>query len=427
MSSKKSKKEKKEVLGDIDQLFELVEIRSQDISQQLVKVSETITLLKSHLNSLSNMVTNSSYESSYSNTLKASTAYQTLVSDSLKNIGGIFEKLSQDLKYNLSLDDITCSDDPEISKIHQNKKSNICRYAAISSFALRIDKYFPTIGKGGQFDAVAKKVMKEFREDTEASVSYRTKTLRQILDDEKTPPTRLPVGIERIMTTIANSEGDKTTLFRLSSDTERINNYFDEIRIVDTKTLDNTVLSSILKKFIRDLPQPIWPEEFLQPLVKVMESEDKNKVINDIRRLIIKFPIENQIFIRRLLLLCKNVTNTKDTKMNSQAIAVCLAPGLMRKADMGFTSIAVIAPVLNNALSTMIDYQEEIFEIESLKTIEVLSEQEIYGIYPALFDGVCYSDSQDGPALNVDPKFLRTFKRQRKSSLASMQPSNPLV
>ncbi|EAL49834.1 RhoGAP domain containing protein [Entamoeba histolytica HM-1:IMSS-B] len=413
-TKRKYRKDKKKHITDQMQLFELLQLRCEEITKNLPKVIDSILQIQSHLHSISNTTPVGIHKNSMFQLINSSGSYQSLVADKLKTISSWYEKLSKELNSNLLVDDLSFSNNEEIKKIQDDKKINICHYSALTSFCSRVEQLFPSLENTSEFEYTATRLIKEFKEDCELNQIYTCKNLEEIIEDEYHPTEHVPVGINRIMTELYYSKNDKSTLFRLSSDTEQINKYYESIRSLDYKNLDNTTLSSLLKKFIRNLKSPIWPEEFLQPLVSCMDSQNKMSLIASIHGMINKLPPSNKAFLKKLVFLCNEVIHSKDSKMTAQSIAVCLAPGLMRKNDMTCASIAAITPTLNNALALIIENQSTFFGKSSPYTENFT---DIFGEYSNVFDAGVSDEIFEDITLKVDPRTLRGAFRKRKPTL----------
>ncbi|KAL7716422.1 RhoGAP domain containing protein [Entamoeba marina] len=395
-------------------------MKCKEVSQKLGECVSSIKMIESDLNSISKIVPSNNQQYNMHKLVQKSSSYQVIIADNIRTISSFYERMRNDFESNIILDKLQLSDYSETHEFQEIQRKNIYRYNALTSFCVRADKLFPSFEKCDGYEETNKKITKEFKDNVTANTLYKGNSLEQILVEEHLPSNRMPIAIERIMTSLFYSSQSKQTLFRLSIDTDRLNNLYNDIRLIETRRMSNTELSSLLKKFIRDLPEPIWPEDLLYPLVKVMETDCLETIIENMKKLIKKLPDANKTFIGNLLCLCEDVINSKNSKMSSQSIAVCLAPGLMRKQDMSFTSIAVVAPVLNYAFSIMINQRKELFGITTSPFKKDCIQ--LYGSYQSVFEGseygdIFHSNSADFTTNNLNLRLIGNHTRRRKATI----------
>lgn len=117
---------------------------------------------------------------------------------------------------------------------------------------------------------------------------------------------------------------------------------------VDFSVVDIHVMASVLKSFLRNLPQPliachVYEELFHQPLNDVT-TEGRTRMLNDLYN---RLPPHNQKLLDGLLShLARVALNESVNKMSTNALAITFAPCLMRLPDENSLSIeALKAPV----------------------------------------------------------------------------------
>ncbi|KAL7711990.1 hypothetical protein QTN25_010344 [Entamoeba marina] len=64
-----------------------------------------------------------------------------------------------------------------------------------------------------------------------------------------------------------------------------VESYSKLIGVLDLQTVDNIILSSVIRKFLRDLKEPIWSPELLQTFINITCEFEKDRP-NWIKRIV---------------------------------------------------------------------------------------------------------------------------------------------
>lgn len=147
---------------------------------------------------------------------------------------------------------------------------------------------------------------------------------------EKYPNLPIPYTLYRIVTLLqTKSCQSQEGIFRLNGNMKLIDSLADDLNN-DNDTLENPEkncnlndLSSLLKKWIRDLPEPLVPYDKL----KALEIDAKNNSLVDFNELLTR---ANHASMMYLIGFLQSLLNYSDfTKMNEHNFAICFAPAIV--------------------------------------------------------------------------------------------------
>ena len=201
------------------------------------------------------------------------------------------------------------------------------------------------------------------------------------MKQENRPPTLLPMQFEKIMYCIKyNKQNDMLGVFRTSSGKLELNEYFQYIAMVDMNLLDATMLSSLLKKFMRETTKPLWPEKHFSQLIEITKEytgdiKSKNQANNNIslwkmkfRKLYSNVDTTERTFLEYLISLCLHIVNDPSSKMDIPSLAVCIAPGLIRRTPTTTDVTEVKASI--TSFQNMLSNANELFSQLQMKFID---------------------------------------------------------
>ncbi|CAO3666892.1 unnamed protein product [Rhizopus stolonifer] len=126
---------------------------------------------------------------------------------------------------------------------------------------------------------------------------------------------------------------DTEGLFRLSgaaSEVAIVENHInrccsEERKLIDVSRLDIHILASLVKKYLRELPEPVIPFEFQKQFQSI--DLDKNYAMNQLRSAIISLPSYNRQLIQTILIMASHIQDHVDhNKMCPEALATVFAP-----------------------------------------------------------------------------------------------------
>ncbi|KAK8883316.1 Rho GTPase activating protein 39 [Tritrichomonas musculus] len=151
---------------------------------------------------------------------------------------------------------------------------------------------------------------------------------------EKYPNLPIPYTLYRIITLLQNKScQSQEGIFRLNGNMKLIDTLADDLNN-DNDTLENPEknpnlndLSSLLKKWIRELPEPIVPFN----KIKALEIDSKDDSMVEFCELL---PRANHASLMYLVGFLQSLLNYSDfTKMNEHNFAICFAPAIVKAPE----------------------------------------------------------------------------------------------
>ncbi|CAO3649092.1 unnamed protein product [Cunninghamella blakesleeana] len=132
--------------------------------------------------------------------------------------------------------------------------------------------------------------------------------------------------------------------------------------LTDTaKWSDLCAITSVLKQYFRSLPNPLFPFEFYQPMMKAIDCHDMNERIDQLRNVLSTMPKENYMTIRYLMEHLERVQNRSQYNlMVPKNIATVFAPSLIRHPDE-MRDIAEMNHKIH-VMSFILQYRKELFD-----------------------------------------------------------------
>jgi hypothetical protein len=111
------------------------------------------------------------------------------------------------------------------------------------------------------------------------------------------------------------------------------NGEFVTFQAKDIEDLTHNV-ASVLKLYIRELPEPLLTFELYDDFLKMLNIEDSEEKLKTIAELFMKIPNECRILLRELLNLCDLVTKNKEKNlMSPENLAVVFGIGVLKTKD----------------------------------------------------------------------------------------------
>lgn len=137
-------------------------------------------------------------------------------------------------------------------------------------------------------------------------------------------------------------------IFRISGSKEFIDSWIQkmdggEFLPLDSKNVEDLChnVSSILKKYIRDLPSPLLTYELYEDFLKTVGLSEKEN-IETLKKLLTKIPMDHYNLLKELLIVCAAVKEKKDSnKMTAENLAVVFGIGILKHKDEMKTTMDV--------------------------------------------------------------------------------------
>lgn len=94
------------------------------------------------------------------------------------------------------------------------------------------------------------------------------------------------------------------------------------------------MVSSLLKAFLRKLPDPIFTKEMYSTFIETSRMEDATKRLTTLRNLVHELPETNFQTLKYICNhFCKVIQNSDVNKMDLRNLSIVLGPGLVRTSD----------------------------------------------------------------------------------------------
>merc|ERR1712137_618100 len=197
---------------------------------------------------------------------------------------------------------------------------------------------------------------------------------------------------------------DVTGIFRISAKSNQVDElkkkYDDyQVPIEFDPEDDPHLVCSILKQYLRDLPEPVVPYRFYHDCLDIYEAHEENVegIRDDLMKLLPQLPPENLKLLGVLCVFLKRVAEHEEmNKMGVRNLATVFGPNFLRLPAAGEYIQAMMrnAPRLATLTSTLITYADEIFgippELESLmenqKEVKKMKKLAVIGYVKAQHD-----------------------------------------
>ncbi|KAL6075099.1 Rho GTPase-activating protein 29 [Balamuthia mandrillaris] len=188
---------------------------------------------------------------------------------------------------------------------------------------------------------------------------------------EKHPGSCVPPFIEKLCYFIEHAALGVEGIFRISGDvndvkaTKRVVNEGMDLNLWQCSP---HTLCSLLKMFVRELPDPLFSSSLYHEL---LDSASANKELTEewmraeLRPLIQRLPLPNKFMLKRLMQLLNEVVERKEeNKMIVNSLATVFGPNIIRpsETETNQQDMLPFAKLINAITAMMITHFEELFE-----------------------------------------------------------------
>ncbi|XP_075802999.1 rho GTPase-activating protein 18 isoform X1 [Microtus pennsylvanicus] len=164
-------------------------------------------------------------------------------------------------------------------------------------------------------------------------------------DQRKVPGTRIPLIFQNLISRIEEGGLETEGLLRIPGAAMRIKNLCQEL---ETKFYEGTFnwesvkqhdAASLLKLFLRELPQPLLSVEYLKAFQAVQNLPTKKEQLQALNLLVILLPDANRDTLKALLEFLQRIIDNKEkNKMTVVNVAMVMAPNLFMCHTLGLKS-----------------------------------------------------------------------------------------
>lgn len=187
---------------------------------------------------------------------------------------------------------------------------------------------------------------------------------------------RLPYIMEQCVHFLTKNGLDVEGIFRLPGRNlliKELKERFDSAErvVFDIEEVDVHTVASLLKMYLRELPQSVIPAEYYQKFMNIalrfqsaQTPEDKQKAIFDLRESLPDIPTDN---FHILSFLCKFLAlvsrNSEVNKMTVLNIATVFGPNIIRNVSEADSAelLMATADITQQLVFMMIEYEKEVF------------------------------------------------------------------
>eukprot|EP00013_Stygamoeba_regulata_P002700 CAMPEP_0177642528 /NCGR_PEP_ID=MMETSP0447-20121125/7634_1 /TAXON_ID=0 /ORGANISM="Stygamoeba regulata, Strain BSH-02190019" /LENGTH=397 /DNA_ID=CAMNT_0019144691 /DNA_START=131 /DNA_END=1321 /DNA_ORIENTATION=- len=247
----------------------------------------------------------------------------------------------------------------------------------------------------------------------------RTKSKGQLVKHKLDPKTHvvkktMPVGgfpphIEALLNSIRHTAAIREEgIFRITgnrADVEKLGEELGKHGVsIDLKGYDSHVVASVIKNYIRELPEPIFPTTVYSWCLAIADiGNDSEKQLAYVKKILVMLPPENRKLLHQLCEFLHGVSAFQDVnKMNADNLAIVFTPNLLRGEEhMSVLKMMEDSPTLQSVVSIMIEKCAEVFMDTEMRQMGKWTTT----VNPksALSDGDCEEIDQYRPDLPVSP------------------------
>ncbi|XP_076784089.1 rho GTPase-activating protein 18 isoform X1 [Arvicanthis niloticus] len=193
-------------------------------------------------------------------------------------------------------------------------------------------------------------------------------------DQRKVPGTRIPLIFQKLLSRIEEGGLETEGLLRIPGAAMRIKNLCQELEVkfyegtFNWESVKQHDAASLLKLFLRELPQPLLSTEYLKAFQAVQNLPTKKEQLQALNLLVILLPDANRDTLKALLEFLQRVIDNKEkNKMTAVNVAMVMAPNLFMCHALGLKSSDQrefeMAAGTANVMHLLIRYQKLLWTI----------------------------------------------------------------
>ncbi|XP_062700293.1 uncharacterized protein LOC109428467 isoform X4 [Aedes albopictus] len=151
--------------------------------------------------------------------------------------------------------------------------------------------------------------------------------------------------------------------------TEQVNRGMDEVTLRDPKWDDVNVVSSLLKSFIRNLPEPLLPNEMYHSFINADKLTGQQRLI-ELRQLLHRIPAYNYETLKHLMRHLNVVsTNAQVNLMDPRNLAIVFGPSVVRSANESLETAVKDMKHQCQIVEVLINHYSYFFEDDLLPSV----------------------------------------------------------
>ena len=309
-------------------------LKAKQISQELEKLQFTITEFEKSIYKTLEQFPENDLSNSFVSLLKKNLDIQTVAKTHLSCVTTSYKSFSEKLKGRWDWTEVMSETD-KLKKQQMKEIFNIHSYRCFAKLLNDMSKLFDI--------SINKEVLQDFNKTSEQLMNDRVKSLEMnyntpltyILQHEERGMNTLPIAFEKMMYKLYYDPSDIEGAFRQNGGVTEMIEYMNLIGVVDVELMDYILISALIKKFLRETSEPIWPNELYDKLISITSNynSNSNKWKSKFLKLYETIPQQNKVFIEHLIALCLKIVNNPTSKMTFQNMSICIAPSFIRKVE----------------------------------------------------------------------------------------------
>lgn len=237
------------------------------------------------------------------------------------------------------------------------------------------------------------------------------KTIRQLVAEGRCDANCVPLFLRKIMDFIVkNQEMVKTdSIFRLNGDSsvvQKLKFEIDSLQPLDVFKWDVHSLTTVVKLWLREMPDPVVPYSLYDPLLEAYQNEQEDRVFD----LLDTMPNEERLLYQYIVTMCVRVASYHQSNfMTMQNLAIVFAPNIFRSKVPVYSKMVKEMPLSIGVLQLSMKAVEASFAREHRPrqgTIVIGSQRSFLalstGFTPGSRKAGSSTSAQDGSSAIVD-------------------------
>uniref|UniRef100_A0A182KFP1 Rho-GAP domain-containing protein n=1 Tax=Anopheles christyi TaxID=43041 RepID=A0A182KFP1_9DIPT len=152
--------------------------------------------------------------------------------------------------------------------------------------------------------------------------------------------------------------------------TDTINRGLDEVALRDPRWEDVNVVSSLLKAFVRNLPEPLLPNEMYRGFIAADKLTGQRRLL-ELRHLLMRIPRMNYETLKHLMRHLHCVTaHSEANLMDPRNLAIVFGPSVVRSSSESLETAVKDMRHQCQIVEVLINYYEYFFEDGLLPSVE---------------------------------------------------------
>jgi Rho GTPase-activating protein 1 len=194
------------------------------------------------------------------------------------------------------------------------------------------------------------------------------KSLTEVMQHPLNKGRSVPIVLEKAVKYLEERGTDVEGIFRLSGNAVRvkeIKTQFDKGNDVDfSKEIDPHVVAGIVKMYLRELPEPLFPFDFYAPLIGAWVPNDEMATVANLKPILQRLPPVNRKILALLMRLLAKIAANPATKMSTTNLSIVFAPNIIKCLNETPEQALNDTSKVNGVMKTIIIHQDTLLKDE---------------------------------------------------------------